>query len=78
MQRTFTGDISGLEVGDAFEVVTRSGSRPHRDTARLNQYRVVRRSEYRITAAPCVIMIDEDRQSFTTYSTGNDAPLRRT
>jgi len=78
MLRTFTGDIAGLEVGSKFEVVTQAGRRPHRDTASFAQFVVVRRDEKRITAEPCVIRIDEGRQSFSAYTVSEDAPLRRT
>lgn len=77
MQRTFSGDIAGLEIGAKFEVVTQAGRRPHRDTASLAQYVVVRREEHRVTAEPTVISIDEDRLMFTTYTHTDDAPLAR-
>lgn len=77
MQRTFSGDIAGLEVGTKFEVVTHGGTRPHRDAASLDQYVVVKREERRVTAEPTVIRIDEDRPMFITYTRTADAPLRR-
>ncbi len=76
-QRTFTGDIRGLEPGCKFEVITVGGRRPHRDTSSNDQYVVVRRDGDRITAAPTVIRIDEECASFTTYTATDGAPLRR-
>jgi len=77
MQRTFGGNIAGLEVGSKIEVITMAGMRPHRDTATIAQYVVVRRDGDTITAEPTVFRIDEEREMFTTYSTAPGAPLRR-
>ena len=77
MQRIFSGDIAGMEVGTKFEVVTQAGMRSVRDTASFDQYVVVRRQDQRVIAEPTMIAMDEDRPMFITYTRDNDAPLRR-
>ena len=75
--RTFTGDIRGLEVGSKFVVVVSSGNRPHRDQAYLGNWAVTRREEHRVTAVRTIIRIDEDVPWFETYTSKDDAPLKR-
>lgn len=68
VERTFSGDVDGLRVGQRFVVITSSGSRLHQDTAKRETLEVVRIEAGKVVARPAHRIL-EKIPIFTAFGT---------